>query len=185
MPTISKRSHAAGLLAAGLLMLGLPLLTGCGKDSNPVAPHASAAEPESLSVTVTLQRVDAIADGDGIEGAGDFSFQMSVTEVGGGGRLFLSRSAGIDEGDSYTVNEVARFRIPRDRVVQIGFASTEWDRDILGRTYADSRMDNLSTSRSHSDRSTTAGVRSYTGYLRLGSGELEVRLHYTLKAVEI
>lgn len=65
------------VLASSFLLL-LPLATGCGKDSNPMAPEPPPAAAESLDVTVRLVRVFAVADGDGIEGAGDFVFEAMV-----------------------------------------------------------------------------------------------------------
>ena len=51
-------------LLVACALASLPLVTGCGKESNPVAPAPPA--PEYVDVTVTLVRVLAVADGDGI-----------------------------------------------------------------------------------------------------------------------
>ena len=184
MQTTVKRSIAPSLLLILGLILTIPTTTGCGKSSSPTAPHVAAAEPESLLVTVTLTKFEAVVDGDGIEGAGDFEFSASATEVGGAGRLAFSRNASIDAGDSYTINNTLRVRVPKSRSFTIGVRATEWDADILGRDYPDSRMDNLSTSRTHAEGNGAADL-SYSGYLQLGGSELQVRLHYTIASVAI
>lgn len=184
MSSIVSRRLASSLALALSLFVSLPLLTGCGKES-PTAPHVAAAEPESLLVTVVLKRVDVPQDGDGIEGLGDFELRMTAEEVGGPGRLLVQRTPQIDSGTSYTVNQTLKVRIPKDRAITVGLTATEWDADILGRTYADSRMDHLTTSRAHSSTSTAAPVNGYEGFLKLGGGELEVRLVYSIGSVAI
>ena len=166
-------------LIASSLLFCLPLVTGCGKDSNPMAPKAPAP-PEYVDVTVTLVRLYAVADGDGIEGAGEFSYRALVND--GPGPLDISGYQVLDTGSSHALGQKKVMRIRKDEYyqIQVKFTATEWDMDILGNVYADTRMDNLTEQRMHTSTSTTAGFNDGERWITLGTGDLQFRLVYTI-----
>lgn len=155
----------------------LPLVaTGCGKD-NPVAPKVEQKQYED--VTVTLVSLYAVADGDGIEGAGDFKYEAEVYD---GTSLKVSGSPQIDTGNSHTINRQRVIRIEKGQAynIQVKFRASEMDQNILGTVYADSRMDNLTGSRVHTNGSASAGFNDGERWITLGSGDLQLRLVYTI-----
>ncbi len=172
MQTIVKK-----LLTTGLLLC-LSLVTGCGKDANPMAPEAPPA-PEYVDVTVQLVRLPAVADGDGIEGAGDFSYEAKVYD---GTAMTVAGYEELETGSSHTLDRSRVIRIEKGQPynIKVSFTATEWDRDIFGRTYADTRMDNLTESRTHSNGSSTAGFNDGERWITLGTGDLQLRLVYTI-----
>jgi hypothetical protein len=177
-------SNIKNLLASSLLLL-LPLATGCGKAGNPMAPKVEPAAAESLDVKVTLVRFVAVVDGDGIEGPGDFDFRAVVYD-GAPTTLDVYGLIHVESGDTYSIDRSRTIRIAKDDSYRIDvmFACSELDGDILGRTWNDTRMDNLSDHRMHSNGSPTAGfggVHSIT----LGGGELEVRLDYKITTTPV
>jgi hypothetical protein len=174
-------SNIKNLLATSLLLL-LPLATGCGKAGNPMAPKVEPAAAESLDVKVTLVRIEALLDGDGIEGPGDFDFAASVYD-GAPPTLEVSGFEHIDAGSHYTIERSRTIRCPKDdsyRII-VKFEATEWDGDIFGGSWPDTRMDHLKDQHiivngSSSNDFNLAGER----YITLGGDELRIRLVYRM-----
>jgi hypothetical protein len=169
-------------LIVSALLLSLPLVTGCGKE-NPMAPEEITPPPppapEYMDVTVTLVRVLAVADGDGIEGAGDFNYRADVYD---GSTLVVSGYTELETGYALELNRSRVIRIPKnaDYRINVKFTGTEWDRDILGNTYADTRMNNLVEERLHSNGGGSAGFNDGERWITLGEGDLQLRLVYTI-----
>lgn len=175
-------SNIKKLLATSLLLLLVPLATGCFKESNPMAPRVPPAVPESLDVKVTLVRIDALIDGDGIEGPGDFAFVSSVYD-GAPPTLEVSGFEHIDAGSHYSIERSRTIRCPKDNSYRIivKFEATEWDGDIFGATWPDTRMDHLKDQHiivngSSSNNFNLSGER----YITLGGDELRIRLVYRM-----
>lgn len=162
------------------LMLALPLLTGCGKD-NPVAPQV---QTQYEDVTVTLVRIIAVADGDGIEGAGDFTYEAFVND---GTSFRVAGSCDINTGDSYTINRKRVIRIEKGQSynIDVKFTATEWDKDILGNVYPDSRLDHVSAHRLHSNGSTSAGFSDGERTLTIGGSDLQLRFVYRITTAPV
>ncbi len=170
--------NAVKLLIAASLFACLPLVTGCSKDSNPVAPVPPG--PELVDVTVKLVRLLAVADGDGIEGAGEFTFNAVVSD-GLPGTLVATGSVDLDTGSTYDLNKTRVIRITKGvaHPIKVDFTGTEWDQSIFGVVYADTRMDNLNESRTHTEGS-SAGFSDGERWITLGTGDLQLRLVYTI-----
>lgn len=160
------------------LVLSLPLVTGCG-ESNPMAPEPPPA-PEYIDVTVTLMHVLAVADGDGIEGAGEFSFEATVND--GPGPLVVTGSPTLNDGETSAIGRSKVMRIEKDAAynIQVKFRATEWDQNIFGTVYADTRMDNLSEERVHRNGNASAGFNDGERWITLGTGDLQLRLVYRI-----
>ena len=171
------KSTVTKLLTASLL-LWLPLVTGCDKASNPMAPDPAPA-PALVDVTVNLVDLYAVADGDGIEGAGEFSYKLTIYD---GTTMEVQGSQEIDTGNYHVINKSKVFRIEKNKPynIVVSLTATEWDTDILGRTWADTRMDNLTDSQKHSNGSGTAGMNDGARSLVVGSGDCRLRLDYNI-----
>ena len=172
--------NAARLLTAILAFACLPLVTGCGKDS-PTAPEQPA--PGYLEVTVTLVRLLAVADGDGIEGAGDFEYSAEVFN-GAPQTLTVSGSTQLETGSTLALNKSRVIRVAKGdkHAIKVSFSASEWDRDVLGNVYADTRMDHLSEARTHTESTPTATLNDGERWITLGTGDLQLRLVYTITA---
>ena len=172
------------LFAALLALAVLPPIAGCGND-NPMAPAAPA--PELLDVTVTLVRLVAVADGDYIEGAGDFTYSADVFD-GKLRALTASDYTELETGSILALNKTVVIRVTKGdkHAVKVSFNATEWDTNILGAVYADSRMDNLTEFRTHTETTPSASFNDGERWITLGTGDLQFRLVYTIasKAVK-
>ncbi len=177
------RNALKHLLVASALA-SLALVTGCGKGDNPTVPAAPA--PEYVDVTVKLVRLLAVADGDGIEGAGEFTFKAVVSD-GQPGTLVASGGIGLDTGSTYDLNKTRVIRITKGEAhpITVDFTGTEWDQSIFGVTYADTRMDNLNEFRTHTEASGSSGFNDGERWITLGTGDLQLRLVYTITSVPV
>jgi hypothetical protein len=135
-PTLPNRRAAAAAASAMVLAL---FVAGCGK--SPTAPPEQAAGPDSLEVTVTFETILAVADGDGVEGAGDFDFAMRVTK-GSDTYYHATNEVHLNTGEVLTLNRRKIFRFPVTAAEAIDFAivATEWDQDIFGNIFPDSDL---------------------------------------------
>jgi hypothetical protein len=64
--------------------------------------------------------------------------------------------------------------------IQVKFTATEWDQNILDTVYADTRMDNLTEQRIHTESNPSAGFNDGERWITLGTGDLQFRLIYTI-----
>lgn len=64
--------------------------------------------------------------------------------------------------------------------IMVKFTATEWDANIFGATWPDTRMDNLSEYRIHTDASSTNTFNDGERWITLGTGDLQLRLIYTI-----
>jgi hypothetical protein len=166
-----------------LALACLPLVAGCGKDG-PTAPKEAA--PEFLDVTVTLVRLVAVADGDGIEGEGDFEYSAEVFD-GRPTTLTASGSTQLETGSELVLNKSRVIRVAKGdkRQIKVSFTATEWDQSIFGVVYPDTRMDHLTESRTHSETSASASFNDGERWITLGSGDLQFRLVYTIASAPV
>jgi hypothetical protein len=130
--------------------LAVLALTAAGCGDSPTAPKAGVTtppvEPEFVDVTVTFESVYVVEDGDGIEGAGDFVFQV----IAGMGNESLDYSTSrtdlvrVNTGGTLALNKSKTFRFRPDGHFPLSYtvAATEVDQDVLGNVYADSDLNN-------------------------------------------
>jgi hypothetical protein len=155
--------------------LSVPLLGGCS-ESSPTGPDPVEDPVMNLETDVTVTRVEAIKDGDGIEGRGEFYFYR---QVGGSG---IGWEANLSSGQSQTLNW-KKVLLNRNfdgtgTPFTVEFQATEYDKDITGHVYADSDMD----ARMAAAHYVTSPDLQETNYITLGNDKCKVRLHYTIRS---
>lgn len=159
------------------ILLGVLLLCGCG-DSSPTQPDPEPQTVQMLEWTTTVVSFECLVDGDGIEGAGDFTWW---TTLSGETRNYeTTLSSGKSTPVNFSYSGSARYSgNPLLRTVH--FTCTEWDQDIAGNVYPDSDMNNRAA---RADEYIPAAP--ITNYITLGNSNCKVRLHYTItsKVVE-
>lgn len=127
--------------SAGGLAALVVLAAGCG--TSPTAPRgAPHVESDSMEVTVTFQSILVVADGDGIEGAGDFRFSMRASKNGDDLYYATGDLVHLNTGETLTLNKtkIYRFRHPTDDMIALVAVASEIDQDIFGNTYPDSDL---------------------------------------------
>lgn len=127
-----------------------------------------------LETTTTIVSLEALNDGDGIEGAGEFRFTVEVP----GENKSWERT--ISTGNRASLNWTTSHKsvyggTPLTSYVKI--TCSEIDKDITGREYNDGDMDYRNA---RADESVPAP--DITNYITLGNNECKVRLHYTIKS---
>ena len=104
------------------------------------------------NIDIRLNQFKVKRDCDGIEGAGEFSFEVQVLNKSG--TKLTSYSMGnitlSDEG-KISIAKTLSIKLKREigNKFTVKFICTEWDKDILGRVYPDSRMDHKAVSFTH------------------------------------
>jgi hypothetical protein len=175
------RSIVKKLLALSLL-LSLPLVTGCDKGANPMAPEVNPPpQTEYVDVTVTLLYVYTPADGDGIEGFGDFDYEAIVSD--GPGALVVSGYREIDTGASVPINRSKVVRVEKGAPynIKVSFRATEWDWPVIGDRYPDTRLNNLGDYNIHSNGATGRnGFNAGECSLTVGEGDCRLMLYYKI-----
>jgi len=168
---MKSRSTVYGLI----LFLPLLILTACSEDeASPTAPDPGPQTIQLVEVTTTIVRFEALNDGDGIEGAGEFRFTVDVP----GDEKSWERT--LSSGNSSNLNWTTTYQQaysgdPRKTYVRIH--CSEIDKDITGREYNDGDM-NLR----FLEAEETVPSADITNYMTLGNSECRVRLHYTIKS---
>ena len=138
-------------------------------------------------VTMTLDRFFVRKDCDGgLNGPGEFSFR-AIVQNGPTREKDISRSGDLSDGQSISLNEEVVFEANRVPGYQFAltFYSTERDRDISGRVFNDSRMDNRRAVKRHEFTST--GWANLNGGARIalvnGSGDCRAELFYSVEVI--
>jgi hypothetical protein len=129
---------------------------------------------------LTFTGIEVIEDCDGIEGKGDFKFSIEASRDNRPVNHVYAASKTLGRG------ETARSLGQLTDTVQVGdsatvavlFVATELDKTVLGKVFADSRLDGASGSVVHRyDGSTWSALGQRI--ITLGSGTCRVRLMYT------
>lgn len=160
------------------------LATACGGGGGdaPTSPSPSPA-PGSATLTLDFANVEVLEDCDGIEGDGDFSFEVLVTPGWSGREVVVYREI-INLGPGGRSRALGRqtftTRIGNLAEVLVSFRATELDRDIFGSEYNDERLSNASAFVDHvlpaaGGAWSNLGAQSIT----LGSPGCRVRLNWT------
>lgn len=119
-------------------------------------------------IDIKLERFNIKRDCDGIEGPGDFSFEVEVLDKNGS-KLSTYSMSSITKSDGEYVNISKTISIKLNRTpgnkFTVKFICNEWDQDILGRVYKDSRMSSKTVQFTHNFDSNSrwsdiSGVRS-------------------------
>ncbi len=104
------------------------------------------------NIDIKLSRFNVYRDCDGIEGAGEFSFDVQVLDKNGTKLATYSlNNITKSDGQHVDLNKTLSIKLKREMGSKftVKFTCSEWDKDILGRVYADSRMDHKAVSFTH------------------------------------
>jgi len=169
-------SHLHRITTALLLTA---LAAGCGSSDAPTAPESA---PERTTLTLAFAHVEVLEDCDGIEGDGDFQFQV-FSGLRPLADLVYNESISLAPGAKTWILDRRSYTFDKTEGVDVivNFAAWEWDRDIFGNVYADERLSGESGEVSHllSNREwSRRGTQSTT----LGSSGCLVRLFWTATA---
>lgn len=173
------------------LIFASALLTACGTsdatspDDMPDPGPATAAK-----LQVDFSYIEVVTDCDGVEGDGDFQFEVftQVIEADGsdgeGAGTVLKSSHNLGDGGRTASIGRRIYTVTRQSGSQVWvhFKATELDRDIFGSTFSDSRLNGANNVIKHVfDGSTWSNVGPRT--ITLGSSGCVVRMLYTANAL--
>jgi hypothetical protein len=155
------------------------LAAGCGGGGGD-APTAPA--PARTTLTIDLGSIEVIEDCDGVEGDGDFMFDVWVWSNGIMNDHVYSQTVNMGPGktpvlggQSYSVNAIDGVEI------NVEFQAVELDRSIIGEVWRDDRLAIAVTRYTHRFSNggwSNLGPQSLT----LGSSGCRVRLHWSARA---
>lgn len=160
------------------------LLAACGG-----AVDALTSPDAGSTLTIDFANIHIIQDCDGIEGDGDFTFTVETFQKNQAARRVYEGSPSLGPGARQTVGRSSTYDIPAsdgDTHVTVRFQATEWDRSIVGVTYADDRLAGTAGQKQHTYTNGTwsdLGVQTIT----LGTAtpaDCMVRLTYTASAAK-
>ncbi len=131
---------------------------------------------------VTIKSFKAIKDCDSI-GEGDFEIWVTISA---GNKKFHKSSISAKSGQSITLNWDHSFtaNLKEGNYFQVSFTCKEWDKDVLGNRFGDSRMNKKSGSIRHEFRNsvwTNLGSGTKTITLNPGNNACSTSLTYTVK----
>lgn len=155
--------------------LVLAALVGCGGAGGD-APTAPAPRP---TLILDFGAIEVIEDCDGIEGDGDFDFQVAVN-MGFRTDEFYRELLNLGPGGKSRVLGRRSYELPPviASSVRVTFVASELDRSIVGQEYNDDRLSKVWADFSHEYRDgewSGLGPRSIT----LGSSGCLVKLSWT------
>lgn len=167
--------HARPLIAA----LCFAATAGCGGgDSGPTDPT-----PEPVTLTLDFSYVEVLEDCDGVEGDGDFHFEVVVTPPGTGPSDVVYRESPAlgPGGKSRVLGRRSYLIVPTDDAsVHVSFRASELDQSLFGEVYGDERLDDAYAFVRHdfnndSETWSNLGPQSITH----GSSGCRVRLYWS------
>jgi hypothetical protein len=134
----------------------------------------------SATLRLTFTAIEAIEDCDGIEGKGDFDFNVFATRSNGDvDRVYAAaKTLGRGERTGTLGEHMYKVQIGTAAAVKVQFRATEFDKTVFGKKFADKRLDDASGSVEHKwdgHAWSSLGQRTIT----LGSGNCRVRLIYS------
>lgn len=167
--------HARPLIAA----LCLATAAGCGGgDPGPTAPT-----PGPVTLTLDFSYVEVLEDCDGVEGDGDFHFEVIVTLPGiGPSDVVYRESPALGPGGKSKVIGRRSYLIDRtgELSVHVSFRASEVDQSLFGEVYGDERLNDAYAFVRH-DFNTDTETWSNLGpqSISLGSSGCRVRLYWS------
>lgn len=168
LTTQRQKSLAMMICLAGLA-------AGCsGGGAGPTEP-----EPARSRLTLDFASITAIEHCDGLfEGDGDFEFKVWIVRPDEYRlHMFNSMEALGPGGKTKRLGSFSFNAVDGD-IVTVHFEASEWDHDIFGNVYHDSRLSSAKGTRSHRFRDGTWTSLGYNSLL-LGSEGCRVRLDWT------
>jgi hypothetical protein len=159
------------------------LAADCGGGDAPTAPEtAQPSAPERTTLILDFANIEVIEDCDGIEGDGDFQFQVYSGQLPLPSLVF-NQSVSLAPGAKTWILGRRSYAFEKtDRVeVIVNFTAWEWDRDIFGGVYADERLAPAAGEVSHL-LSNGGWSRLGTQSVTLGRSGCLVRLFWTATA---
>jgi thiol-activated cytolysin len=103
-------------------------------------------------IEIKLGQFKAIKDCDGIEGAGEFEFEIQILNKNGSKiASYAQGSITLNNGEAVTLNKTLTINMKREvgNKFTVRLICSEWDKDILQNTYRDSRMNKKTVSFTH------------------------------------
>ncbi len=133
-------------------------------------------------IDMNIKNFKAIRDCDGIEGEGEFEIWV---EISAGNKKFYKTSIKLSRNQSVALNWEHSFKanLTEGNHFTVKFICREWDKDILGRVFADSRMNKKSGSIRHeysNGRWTNLGNGSKLITLNPGDNACSTELSYSV-----
>jgi hypothetical protein len=171
--------HTLPVLAT---VISAALVAACGG-----AADGPTSPPAGTTLTIDFANIQIVEDCDGIEGDGDFTFTVETVQKNQAARRVYEASPNLGPGARQTLARTSTYEIPAsdgETHVTVRFQGTEWDRSILGVTYADTRLAGDIGQKQHTFSNgmwSNLGVQTIT----LGSAtpaDCMVRLTYTAQA---
>jgi hypothetical protein len=156
------------------------LAAGCGGGED--APTAPA--PARTTLTLDFTYVEVIEDCDGVEGDGDFNFEVLASPPGTGPWDIVYRET-ISLGPGGKSRTIGRrsytIDATDDAAVAVSFRASEMDQSIFGAVFADDRLDDAYA---YIDHEFSNGAWSSLGpqSITLGSSGCRVRLYWSAAA---
>ena len=129
---------------------------------------------QGLTTKVTVTKFECIKDGDGVEGAGEFSF---FADVNYSGKIwFRTLSSGQSSVLDWSGSSSQVGYTGTGRNLEVKFGCTEMDVTAFGKEYPDSDMNE----RRGTAKYVTSPDLAETNYITLGNDNCKVRLHYRI-----
>ncbi len=135
-------------------------------------------------IEIKLNSFNAIKDCDGVEGDGEFGFDVKVKDQSGKILASYSKSVTLGSGKNFTIDKTLSINMPRKTGSKftVQLVCSEWDKDILGRGYKDSRMNGKTASFTHELKSdgTWSDIKNRTIIINPNT-DCSTSLNYTPK----
>ncbi|KAA3615379.1 MAG: hypothetical protein DWQ05_13565 [Calditrichaeota bacterium] len=133
-------------------------------------------------IDLKIKNFKALKDCDGIEGDGEFEIWV---EISAGNKKYHKSNISAGNGDTIALNWEYSFKanLTDGNYFTVKFICKEWDKDILGKTFGDSRMNKKSGSIRHDYRNAgwsnlEKGTRTIV--LNSGNNKCSTQMTYTV-----
>jgi hypothetical protein len=166
------------------------LASGCSEggagltepEPEPEANPETERRLQRSTLILDFAHIEVVEDCDGIEGDGDFDFVVRTEVEGGSTNVLYDANPTLGPGARTPTIGRRTYTVVQGTVVYVHFEASEWDRDIFGNVYRDSRLSQRQSYTGHfflDGDWTHLGPRSIT----LGTVGCMVRLHWTASFV--
>ena len=141
------------------------------------------------TIDIFLDKFNVVKDCDGIEGNGEFQYDVYVRDINGKNIHHYSKSINTGEGAN-SINKTYKIKLEKKIGAKftVAFYCSEWDKPLIGASYRDSRMNSeygadtfeFNSSAQWGLAGTGGGSSSIIESIALGSGNCKVRLNYNI-----